>query len=189
DVRGDAVDQQIAKRIRRIVQTVIACEIRNLPVKAVDRSLQRQHAVLRILELVLVEQRRIEGGDAKRAHDWRISEQPDGLARGVGNLKRAGRGSRDQAEPRIGVDERRHISEVFPLLREVMDRAVGGRRVLDALFGLQVTAGEKVLDAGKAIRTGQRAGSRSWRYCRQARAPERAAVLDRRRERSMTAAV
>jgi len=35
-----------------------------------------------------------------------------------------------------------------------MDRAVGGDRILKAFFGLQVTAGEEVLDAGKAIRTG-----------------------------------
>src|SRR6202034_3202691 len=64
DVRGGAVDQQIAKLVRRIVQAVKTREIGNLPVKAVDRSLQRQHAVLRILELVLVELRRIEGADA-----------------------------------------------------------------------------------------------------------------------------
>ena len=49
DVRGNAVDQQIAKLIRRVVQAVKTREIGNLAVKAVDRSLQRQHAVLRIL--------------------------------------------------------------------------------------------------------------------------------------------
>jgi hypothetical protein len=69
DVGGNAVDQQIAKLIRRVVQAVKTREIGNLTVKAVDRSLQRQHAVLRILELVLVELSRVEGGDAKRARD------------------------------------------------------------------------------------------------------------------------
>ena len=54
---------------------------------------------------------------------------------------------------------------------------------------MQVTPGEEVLDAREAIRTGQRAGSRSWSCCGRARAAERAAVLDRRRERSLTAAV
>ena len=187
DVRGDAVNQQIAKRVRRVVQTVKTREIGNLTVKAVDRSLQRQHAVLRILELVLVEQRRVEGGDAERARD--TSVQADRLSGSIGNLERAGGGSRDQTEPRIGIDERRQIGETFLLLREVMDRAVGGDRILEAFFGLQVTAGEKVLDAGKAIRAGQGVGSGSRRWYRRARAAESAAILDRRRERSLAAAV
>ena len=186
DVRGDAVDQQIAEWVRRVVQTVIAREIGNLPVEAVDRPLQRQHAVLRVLELVLVEHRRVERGDAERARDTAV--QPDRLPRTIGNLKRAGRGSRDQAEPRIGVDERRHIGEALLLLREVVDRAVGRERIFEAFLGLQVTPDEEVLDAGKAIRTGQSAGSGSRSY-RRTGAAERAAVLDRRRERSLTAAV
>ena len=65
--------------VRRVVQAVITCEIGELTVEAVDRSLQRQDAVLRVLELVLVEQRRVEGGDAERARD--TSVQADGLAR------------------------------------------------------------------------------------------------------------
>ena len=186
DVGGNAVDQQIAKLIRRVVQTVKAREIGNLTVKAVDRSLQRQHAVLRILELVLVELRRIEGGNAERARD--TSNQADWLPGTIGNLERAGRGSGDQTEPRIRIDERRQIGEAFLLLREVMDRAVGGDRILQAFFGLQVTSSEEVLDARKAIRTGQGAGSRSRRY-RRTGAAEGAAVLDRRRERALTAAV
>ena len=186
DVRGDAVDQQIAEWVGRVMQTVIAREIGNLPVEAVDRSLQRQHAVLRVLELVLVEHRRVERGHAERARDTAV--QPDRLPRTIGNLKRACRGSRDQAEPRIGVDERRHIGEAFLLLREVVDRAVGWERIFEAFLGLQITADEEVLDAGKAIRTGQSAGSGSRSY-RRTGAAERAAVLDRRGERSLTAAV
>ena len=188
DVRGDAVDQQIAKRVRREMQTVIAGEISNLPVKAVDRPLQRQHAVLRILVLVLVEAGGIEIGDPVGARDRGIASKADRLAGNVGNLKRTGGRARDQTEPRIGVDERRHIGEAFLLLREVMDRAVGRGRILDAFLGLQVTPDEEVLDAWEAIRTGQSAGSRS-RSCRRTGAAERAAVLDRRRERSLTTAV
>ena len=36
-----------------------------------------------------------------------------------------------------------------------MDRAVGGGRILDAFFGLQVTPDEEVLDAGKQSAPGK----------------------------------
>ena len=45
------------------MQIVVAGEIGQLPVEARRRSLQRQHAVLGVLGLVFVEQRRIEIGD------------------------------------------------------------------------------------------------------------------------------
>ena len=69
-----------------------------------------------------------------------------------------------------------------------MDRAVGGDRIFEAFFGLQVAAREKVLDAREAIRAGQRFGSGSRRY-RRTCAAECAAILNRRRECSLTAAV
>src|SRR5208282_5859308 len=143
---------------------------------------------LRILVVVLVEVGGIEIGDPVGARDRGIASKADRLAGNVGNLKRTGGRARDQTEPRIGVDERRHIGEAFLLLREVMDRAVGRGRILDAFLGLQISPDEEVLDAWEAIRTGQSAGSRS-RSCRRTGAAKRAAVLDRRGERSLTAAV
>ena len=44
------------------------------------------------------------------------SVQADRLPGSVGDLERAGRGSGDQAEPRIGIDERRQIGEAFVLV-------------------------------------------------------------------------
>ena len=53
---------------------------------------------------------------------------------------------------------------------------------------MQISSGEEILDAGEAIRAGQRFGSGRRRY-RRTRAAKRPAVLNRRRECSLTAAV
>ena len=82
DVGRDAVDQKIADRVRHEVQEVIAGEIGQLPVEAVGRALQRQHAELGVLVLVFVECRRVEIRDSERAGHRRISVQ----------VRRAGRG-------------------------------------------------------------------------------------------------
>ena len=55
DIGGDPIQQQIADGIGNEMEIVVAREIRQLPVEAVDRALQRQHAVLGLLILPLVE--------------------------------------------------------------------------------------------------------------------------------------
>src|SRR5215831_8726748 len=71
DVGGDTVEQEIADRIGNEMQIVVAREIGQLPIKTVDRTLQRQHTVLSLLILPLVELRRIECGQAKSARQHR----------------------------------------------------------------------------------------------------------------------
>jgi hypothetical protein len=51
------------------LQRIVAGEIGELPVEAVDRSLQRQHTLMGNFGLVLVELRRIEIGDSERGGD------------------------------------------------------------------------------------------------------------------------
>ncbi len=189
DVGGDAVEQQVADGVRCKVQAVIAGEIRKLPVNAVDRSLHGQHGVLGILELVFLELRRTEGGAglAKRACDHRISD--GSLSRVVRNLECGGESSGDQAEPRVRVNEGRQVSEALVLVGVVVDREIAACRILQSFIRCQIPSGEKILDAGEAVRAGQCFGSGS--RCRHSRtgAAEGTAVLDRRRDRFLTAAV
>ena len=150
-VGGNAVQQEVADRIGREVEEVVTGEIGQLSIKAVRRPLQRQHAELSVLILVLVELRRIEIGDAECAGDRRIAQRPNRRARDVGNLERAGGGSGDQAQPRRRVDESRHVGEAFSLLGKVVDGVGRWQRILDAFGGLQIAAGEHVLHAGEAV--------------------------------------
>ena len=101
DVGGNAVEEEIAHGVGNEVQIVVAREVRQLSVEAVDRALQRQHAVLGLLILPLIEFRRIESGHPKRAgqHGRRVKDVRD-LEIGV---IRAG----DQAQARIRIDEGR----------------------------------------------------------------------------------
>ena len=84
------------------MQIVVAGEIRQLPVEAVDRSLQRQHAVLGLLILPLVELRRIESGHAEGA-----GNESRRRVENVRNLEIGVIRARDQAQPRIGIEEGR----------------------------------------------------------------------------------
>ncbi len=118
DIGRNAVNQKIADGIRHEVQEVITGEIRQLPVEAVRRALQRKHAELGVLVLAFVECRRVEIRDSERAGHWRISVQSDRLAGDVGNLEPVGGSSGDQAHARRRVDERRHVGEAFVLVRE-----------------------------------------------------------------------
>jgi len=91
DVRCDPVQQQIADWIGNEMQIVAAGEIRQLPVETVDRTLQRQHAVLCLLILPLIELRRIESGHTKGAGNHRR------LVENVRNLEIGGIRAGDQA--------------------------------------------------------------------------------------------
>ena len=84
DVGGDAVDQEVADLVRHEMQEIVACEIGQLPIKAVDRTLQGEHAELGVLILVFVERRRVEIRDPERAVYRRIAVQADGLAGTLG---------------------------------------------------------------------------------------------------------
>src|ERR1700733_10913367 len=189
DVRGDAIDQKIADGVRREVQAVVSREVGELSVEAVDRSLQRQHAPLRVFVLVLVEQSRIEVSYAKRAGNRRVAIKTNRLSWIVGNRERAGERSGEEAEPRVRVDECRQVSEPLLLLRLVVNWVVRGRRRFQAPIGEEITTGEKVLDAGKAISARQPFGPRRRRRNGRTGAAERSAVLDRWCERSVTAAI
>src|SRR6516164_3178937 len=127
------------------MEVVIAGKIGQLPIEAVDRTLQRQHAVLCLLILPLIELRRIESGHAKGTgnHCRRVEN--------VRNLEIGGIRAGDQAQARIGIEEGRYIGEAPFLTREVMDGIEKWRRVFDALVGLEIAAGEEILHAAKAI--------------------------------------
>ena len=90
DVRGHAVEDDIADRVGDEVNAAVAREIGELHVGAVDRALQRRDAEIVLLELILVEQRGIEIGDAEGG-------EVRHLAGSVGYLERAVRGAGDES--------------------------------------------------------------------------------------------
>ena len=100
-----------------------------MPVKAVDRALQRQHAELGILVLVFVEPSRVEIRDFERAVYRRISIQADGLAGNVGNLEPAG----GRAEP-----HRRHVHQLGSRSPNVPGQPIGlnGNPPVNSAFGI-----------------------------------------------------
>ena len=105
------------------MNAAISREIRELHVSAVDRALHRRNAKIVLLELVLVEQRRIEAGDAEGGEVRR-------QAWGVGNLEACVRGAGDEGEPRIGVEQGRDVAEPSLLLGVVVDGVPARRRIL-----------------------------------------------------------
>ena len=71
-----------------------------------------------------------------------------------------------------------------------MDGVVGSRRIFNAHRGLQIAAGEKVLDPGKAVGgRGQRRRLADNRRASRAIAAERTAIFEARRDRPVAAAV
>jgi hypothetical protein len=120
---------------------------------------KRGDPVIALLELVLVECRGIEGGDA-------VGGEVRHLAGGVGYLVAAVRGAGDESEPGIRVEQGRDIAEA-PLLRGVIvNRVPVRRRIFQADIALEEPAGDKVL-----------------------RLPDGAAVFETRRECTAAAAV
>ncbi len=92
------------------------------------------------LALVLVEVGRIDAASAGHGEIRR----PTGDVR---DLELAPEGAEDEARLAGGVDDVLDIGKAMALLRLVMDRVVGGRRVLDADAVLQVVAAGEVIDA------------------------------------------
>ena len=119
-VRGHAVEDDIADRVGDKVNAAVAREIGELHVGAIDRALQRGDPVIALLELVLVEIRGIEGGDA-------VGGEVRHLAGGVGYLVAAVGGAGHESEPRVGIEQGRDIAET-PLLRGMVMNCVPVRR-------------------------------------------------------------
>src|SRR6516165_5799385 len=133
------------------MQVVVPRKIRELPIEAINRALQRQNTVLRLLILPLVEFRGIKTAQSENRGRDPCEER---RVRNVRNLEigvvRAG----DQTQARIGIEERREIGETSLLPREVMDRIKKRHRVFDAFIGLQITAGEEILYAAETTGRG-----------------------------------
>ena len=158
-VRGHAIEDDIADRVGDEVNAAVAREIGELHVGAIDRALQRGDPEIALLELILVEGRGIEGGDA-------VGGEVRHLAGGVGYLVAAVCGAGDESEPRVRIEQGRDIAEA-PLLRGmIMNRVPVRRRIFQPDIALEETSGDKVL-----------------------RLSDGAAVFDARRERTPAAAV
>ena len=149
----------IADRVGNEVNAAVAREIGELHVGAVDRALQRRDPEIVLLELVLVEQRGIEGGDAEGGEVRR-------QAGGVGYLEARVGGAGDEGEPRVGIEQGRDIAEAALLRGMIVDRVPVRRRIFQPDIALEETSGDEVL-----------------------RLSDGAAVFDARRERSPAAAV
>src|SRR5271166_1984986 len=92
DVRGNAVEKEVAGWVWNEMQVVVAREIRDLPVEAVDRTLQREHAILGLLILPLVELGGIK--IAKPEHRGR-NPWEERRVENVRNLKTGGKAAGD----------------------------------------------------------------------------------------------
>ena len=107
-------------------------------VRAVDRALPRRNREVGLLDLVLVQQRRIEIGDAECREIWC---QP----RCIGNLKRAIGGAGHQREARVGIENGRDIGKAALLRRVVVDRRPVRRRIFKSDIALEEPPGEEIL--------------------------------------------
>ena len=107
-------------------------------VGAVDRALPRRNHEVRLLELVLVQQCRIEIGDAECRE---VRCQP----RRIGNLKRAVGGAGHQREARVRIENGRDIGKAALLRRVVVDRRPVRRRIFKSDVALEEPPGEEIL--------------------------------------------
>ena len=125
-------------RVRSEMHRAVAVEVGQLHVGAVDRALPRRDREIRLLDLVLVQQRRIEIGDAEcgevRRKPWRI-----------GNLKRAIRGASHQCEARVGIENGRDIGDAALLRRMIVDRRSVRRRIFQSDIAFEEPPREKIL--------------------------------------------
>ena len=158
DVRGDAVEDEIADRVGHEMQGAVALEVGDLTIERTDRLLQRKHVEDRALDLVLVQQRRVEVGRAEGRE----------LRRKAGRIRdlvlRDGRAGQER-EPRAIVERGRGVGEVAALPRPIMDRVVGGGGVLDPKLVGDEATGEEIVPASRNARGLDRRNDRA-RGCR-----------------------
>ena len=107
-------------------------------VRAVDRALPRRNREVGLLDLVLVQQRRIEIGDAE-------SREIRCLPWCIGNLKRAVGGAGHQREARVRIENGRDIGEAALLRRMIVDRRPVRRRIFKSDIALEEPPGEEIL--------------------------------------------
>ena len=137
-------------RIGHVVQSGILVENRRLVVKSPTFLLQRGDDVIVLFALVLVEiggRNRIESGiDVADAGE----RKGGGLVWIVGNLELSLIRAQHQGDPRVIIQQLRHVAETLPLLGAVMNRVPGGRGVFDALLTGQVVPGEVIVERAAA---------------------------------------
>ena len=114
DIRSHPVEHQIADRVGHEVDAAVASERGKLQIESIDRLLQGKNAEMILLDLVFIQQRRIEIRDAEGGEGRRLA----GIVR---NLVAAGRRAADEGQAGILVDQRRQIDEALVLLRPVVN--------------------------------------------------------------------
>ena len=159
DVGGDAIEDEIADRIRREMQRARAVEIGNLVVDAVGGFLIGEHVELIEFVLPLVEFRRIEIGDA-------VGRKGRSLPGIVRNLVAAVRDPAHESQAAGRIEHGREIQEAFFLVGMIVNRAPGRRRIFQSKVAAEVSAGDEILGLA-----------------------DRAAILDARRDGAVATAV